>query len=408
MAKQIGEIKRKPHGMSFGSFFFGTFIGLLLGIGAIVGIGVFAYFNVSPEWINNTFHTNLDLGNENTNKLTLNTVVIHALNLVQNMDSYTINDLKTDFGIILEDKYMGIDITDLKNVPLTKLMEKLQDKLSNISAYELREVLGNFAILDKEMTYYAYGSGENRKLYKDADHTKPVEFDYALTGNKVTIKGSSFSIIEEEVKIALKYLPLTRAIADYTSELGDNVTLRDLHDNYGVELPAYIYIGNEDKTVNEITNIINSVTIAEIMNYKYDITVGYYLDKNNNNRYDEGIDEVASPLLNAIADSTVNSLNDRIKTLKVKDLFTDTTGALSLIPADTEINNISSAFSKAIQETSIGELIEKQVIDRPNNYDAVKNKFTNVDDPTTGGKKTIAKCTITELLNDYFTAISSM
>jgi len=404
MSKRIGEIKRKPRGMSLGAFFLGTFLGLILGIGAIAGIGVFAYFNVSPEWINNTFHTNINLGNENTNKLTLSTVVSHALNLVQNIDTYTIKDLDTDFGIKFQDKLMGIDISDLKNVPLTELLGKMQEKLSNISAYELREVLGDIVILDKEMTYYTSGTGESKRLYKDVTHTTEVAFPYSFDTNSVVINGESFTIVEGEVKIALKYLPLTIAINDYTSELGDSVTLRDLHDNFGGELPNYIYVGNEDKTVNEISTIINSLTIAEIMDYKYDTTIGYYLDKNNNGRYDDGVDEKADNLLNAIAGSTVDGLNDKVKSLKVKDLFTDTTGALSIIPADTEINDISSAMSTAIKQTSLDVLISKQVIDKPTNYDAVKNRLTNVDKQG-GGKKTIAECSIIELLNDYFSNI---
>ena len=141
MAKQAGEITRKTKGGSIGSFFFGWFIGFLLTVGLIVGLGAFIYFKVSVKWVNDTFNQQLDLGSEELNNLTLQTFVNHAIDLSKNTDTYTITDLENDFGINIGNEIMGIDITDLKTVPVTKLPEAFQNKLSNISAYELRNVL---------------------------------------------------------------------------------------------------------------------------------------------------------------------------------------------------------------------------------------------------------------------------
>ena len=67
--------REKRKSGSFGSFVFGSFFGFLLCIGALVGIGCFAYFKVSPAWINKTFNTNIDLGNEEINDKTLKDLV---------------------------------------------------------------------------------------------------------------------------------------------------------------------------------------------------------------------------------------------------------------------------------------------------------------------------------------------
>ena len=135
MAKELGKIERKNGNGSFGSFLFGTFIGVLLGIGAIAGIVAFAYFKVSANWINDKFNTELTLGNEDLNNLTLSEAVNHAVGLVQNMDSYTFNNLKDDFGIDIGDEIIGISITDLKAVPIPELMDAVQYIFANMSAY---------------------------------------------------------------------------------------------------------------------------------------------------------------------------------------------------------------------------------------------------------------------------------
>lgn len=50
MGKRIGEIERKYKRRSgLGPFFLGTFVGLLLGIGAIVGVGFLAYYKATPH-----------------------------------------------------------------------------------------------------------------------------------------------------------------------------------------------------------------------------------------------------------------------------------------------------------------------------------------------------------------------
>ena len=71
----MGRADKAKRKSGVGAFFGGTFFGFLLGIGAVVGLVAFAYFNVSPKWINDTFDANISLGNEELDSKTLEDVV---------------------------------------------------------------------------------------------------------------------------------------------------------------------------------------------------------------------------------------------------------------------------------------------------------------------------------------------
>ena len=274
MAKETGK-REGRRGSRAGSFFGGTFFGFILCILTLCGIGAFAYFKVSPNWINKTFKTDLDLGTEELNKLTLKDAVSHIISLSGNMDTYTLENLKSDFGIDLGDKLKGIDISTLKTVPLDKLADEFQKTLSHISAAELEaELVTNLNmdnILGKENTYY-YGRNsqqENKQLYKSFDSTKEEGQRYS---DLVTDDDFKYSSSNGAVKIELRYLPLVTALPDFANNLGDKLTLRELKDDYNVNLPSYIYDGNEDATINEMEGIINDMYVADFLEYTIDDT----------------------------------------------------------------------------------------------------------------------------------------
>ena len=273
MSKNIGDPVRVKRKSGAGAFWGGTFLGFLLGIGAIIGLGAFAYFRVSANWINKHFKPDINLGSKELNKKTLSNIVSAAVALVGDIDNYSINTLKSDFGIEIKDKVAGIDMSDLKSVPLNKLEDAVKDKLSNISAKEMEEVLtkGDIdKILNKSVTYYFDGD----KLYKNFDGTtysKEVSFKYEIVDGDLKIK--NFDLIDingNKVDVTLKYLPITIAIEDFTANLGDNLTLEELDKDYGVKLPGYIYEGNETKTVNQVGEIIDEVKLSEVLNLTYD------------------------------------------------------------------------------------------------------------------------------------------
>ena len=420
---------------SVGSFFFGTFMGFILCLGALIGVGCFAYFKVSPAWINKNFKTNIDLGSEEANNKTISKFVSSAINLAENVDTYTLNNLKDDFGIELEDELFGLDITDLKTVGLSDLPEAIEKKFGSISADELRNINGMnlddmSKILDKTNVYY-YNSTDN-KLYKSfngTNYSDAVEFDYEISSDKskvVTKKHETSILMNSEhnvvnqVNIPLWYLPLTDALGDFTSNMGNQITLKDLETDYGVTLPDFLEgVDKENTTINELEDAINGLYVADFLGYtidntdplnpivwngndkvtgvmaivakekvenlanlkntidktkiadimgldiKQDTSTGsYYDDKDNDNIMDDG-EEVAT-VMNIIADTTVENLTSRINELKLADIFAEedlSTGALALIPSTTLLTDIATEMNAKFKTVTIGELIENNVIE---------------------------------------------
>ena len=104
-----------------GAFWGGTFIGFLLTLALLAGVGCLIYFKASAKSINKTFKTDINLGSDELNSKTLSDLVADISGIVKNKETYSINDLEKDFGITISDNLMGIKIDDLKSVGLTKL-----------------------------------------------------------------------------------------------------------------------------------------------------------------------------------------------------------------------------------------------------------------------------------------------
>ena len=359
-----------------GAFFGGTFFGFLLCLALIAGLGCFVYFKVSPDFINKTFKTNIDLGSDELNKKTVKGFVNSAMDLANNKNSYTLQDLNEDFGVKIQDNLFGINIADLKTVPFAELSGAIEKKFANISAHELRNISGmNLEakmgdILDKENIYY-YNSVDN-KLYKKLTgitYSEPVTFEYVVSEDKTTVttKGNIEFITDGKVKIPLWYLPLTNALSDFTSNLGEQTTLYDLENSYGVKLPMFLNsVDKQNTTVNQLESVIKTVKIGDVLelNIKLDqLTQEYYNDLDKDNVYDSG-EEVAH-ILKAISETKVEDLDSFINELKFSQIFSvneRSEGVLSLITTDPTIEEIPSAIESVISNTSIDTLVDKEII----------------------------------------------
>lgn len=373
------EKKEKRKGR-FGAFFGGGFLGFNLALALIAGIFCFAYFKVSPNWINKTFKTEIDLGSDEINNKTLSQLVTNVISLAQNADSYKLSNLKDDFGIEIKDEMFGIKIKDLKDVPLSDLAEAVENKFGTISADELRNVSGmNLEeemgkILDEEIVYY-YNSADE-KLYKKFDgseYSEPVSFKYSLSSDKtkVIVKEHEEPIVLGEVAIPVWYLPLTVGLGDFTSNMGDLITLSELESEYGVDLPDFF--DNVDKTnttVNQLESAIKKLKVADFLGF----TIDGGVVKNG--------DVPVTGILAKIAKYEVENLEQGINDLMLSDMFEgkEMTGVLSLIDnpekvtltgetdASKGILSISDALSKVIEEKTIDDFIGAELVEKPTGY----------------------------------------
>lgn len=357
--KEIGKPKEKRKGGRVGTFFLGLFVGLLLTIGLLGGAGCFVFFKVSPAWINRTFGAGLDLPIDEN--ITLYKAVKKVSGLVGNIETYTLNDLKNDFGVDVGNNIYGIDITDLKDVGFGSLSSAINNKFKNISMYELKDVIGTMpesfeTILSNENTYHV----NNGKLYKEADFSNEVEFEYTIdeTNHKLIIKNfEPFSINTDtnEVEVQLRYLPITIALSNITDSISGNITVGELRDTYGITLPSYL---DDSVVVSDIENAIKGIQIGRIL--------GFTIDQDGTVKHNG---ELVEGFMAKIATTNVGDLNqDIIDTFTVKDIFPNEykqdgdKGVLSLILETTTLKDIPSALKTAISNAELGQLLNVGII----------------------------------------------
>ncbi len=227
-AKVNSKNKRVRTKNGLPSLFLGMLVGILVGLGAVAGLGAYVYFNLTVNGFNNLFNTSYDLGTEDLNSTTISDLVSHVVALSQNIDSYTLKNLESDFGITVPDTLAGIDITDLKTVPLGDLADALEDKVAALSADDLSDVIDfSDSIWSSAITYY-YDSSEEKlyTTYSEGAYSDEVSFDYSVdtANSKVTIKSKEFALSDGKISVELKYLPLSNAI----DAILNDITVTDL------------------------------------------------------------------------------------------------------------------------------------------------------------------------------------
>ena len=277
---------RKEKSGRAGAFWGGTFVGFLLTLALLAGIGCLIYFKASANFINKTFKTDIDLGSDELNSKTINQLVADVNGIIKNKETYSINDLAEDFGVEITDTLFGIKIDDLKSVGLSKLPQAVEKKFGAISADELRSVAGlnlesEMGHILKQTCRYYYKSADG-KLYEKLEsgtYSNPVQFDYEIVeesgSKKVITKGHKTTIVGGVAEIQLWYLPLTSALGDFTANLGTNLTLKTLEEDFGINLPSFLdndRVNKENTTINGLETAINSLYIADFLGYTVDDT----------------------------------------------------------------------------------------------------------------------------------------
>ncbi len=123
--------------------------------------------------------------------------------------------------------------------------------------------------------------------------------------------------------------------------------------------------GTEDLLVNEL----GSAKVTEIVQ---NTKIGEIIDIYEADDPEAGVTK-SEPILIALKDVSINGLNDRLKTLGLNEIFDETeleSGALSLIPADTKLNEIPSAVTAAMTNSTTATLAGKGIIS--------EDTFTNI------------------------------
>lgn len=370
MGKRIGEIERKYKRRSgLGPFFLGTFIGILFGIGALVGLGALAYFKATPQWINNTFKTNIDLGSDELNKITLSQAVSKALYISNNSGKYTLADFEKDFGYELPKTIKGVNIEKLKTKPLDKIGEGINDILNDVSINELSEIYtpsGDMnELLDDTLTLYVKSGFVNGdKVYSDSACTEVVDFA-SIENGSIKVKDISKMPVEDRTEFPLKEIPLLQGLPLYITHIGDNMTIKRLEEKFGITLPDILKLTNEDKekNINQLGEIIDEQYLANFLDYEYDASAGKVY------KFVGGVKTEVTGAVATLAKKKVkelNTLEDTIQNMKVYEVLNYTYSAGKYYDNGSEVTGIMAklagytvgTLSNDVQTLSIADIMD--------------------------------------------------
>ncbi len=159
---------------------------------------------------------------------------------------------------------------------------------------------------------------------------KTKEITETVDGNEVT-RTVELMGINERIETLL-----VSEVVDITEE--SNAILRKMRDE-GLKVTE---LGGA-----KVTDLVNDTTIGEIITIET-----------------EG-ESKSEPIMIALKDVKIGGLNDKMKTLKVNEIFSADkleTGALSLIPEDTVLSDIPSEMTKIMQSATTATLKGKGLI----------------------------------------------
>ena len=176
---EIKKVKRKKGFKPVGIFLFGVLFGFLFTLTAIIGTGFWVYKNLTLNKIEKITKNEIDIGNESIKNLTIEDVVKNISGVVQNLDTYTIEQIEDDFNIVIvgeggfiKEEMYGLDMTPLKKATKNTIKDVFQDIIGTASMQTVIENLGSnqdmgmfSTILDTEIEYY-YNSVD-KKLYAE-------------------------------------------------------------------------------------------------------------------------------------------------------------------------------------------------------------------------------------------------
>ncbi len=189
------------------NFVIGMIVGMVLLVVAVAGAVLAAGTLVSVGQIESTLGTDIFDDESSVNDLTVLELVQSLVKDLQNLDGFTIEKLKTDYGVKIPDEISGIDITPVFGYPITEVPNHLGDIVNNMT---LRDV-GEFLDMDFETEY-----PDLRVLQDNLDEKVNVALDNVLSSiddEKMTVytieRDFGLSLGENNLITTLKHTPLS-------------------------------------------------------------------------------------------------------------------------------------------------------------------------------------------------------
>lgn len=312
------RIVRKKGWAKIGIFTLGIFFGFLLTLGSIVGVGFWAYKNLTLQKIEKITNSKIDIGNDSIKKITIEDIVSNISGITGDKN-YTIAKLENDFGItvvgdggFIPNELYGLNLTPLRDCTLKTLDDGIEDIVgnANINTFlsflnQSDEELGMFAnIINTKIDYY-YDS-TNNKLCEDEGLNTEVKFDYSITANVVTIdsdKDNTYTIENNKISVPFRTVAIESAFASF-DKVTDNLQIYKILDyhynsndgiyyedeNYTKKLTGFMKI-LAPKSISDLSSstFFDTLKLHEVFGYYYNEQDGKYYNYFDGTNYTEQI-----------------------------------------------------------------------------------------------------------------------
>lgn len=375
--ERIQKTKRKKGFRPVGIFLFGMLFGLIFTLGAIAGVGFWAYNNLTLEKLEKITKSNIDVGNDSIKNKSIKEIVASVSGIVKNIDTYTIEQIEEDFNIVIVGEggfvastMYGLDMTPLKKATKNTIKETLQDIIGTATMQTVIENLGSntdMGLFDTIMDSYVeyYFNAEDNKLYaklESGSYSEVIDSKlYELQEENTKIKMGVNTYLIENGKITPQFrnVPIKQAFNDFEGVTKSMQVYKVLgyyeksgsfytDENYTNKVTGLMST-IASKTINDLDqNFIDNLTIVEVL----DLTEkdGKYVDSDNN---------AVSGIINSIAEKTIKELSNNetfnnIYIYEVMDYTIDENGKYK-----DKNGNFVTGTMKAIAGFKIGELTEK-------------------------------------------------
>ena len=379
---EIKKVKRKKGFKPVGIFLFGVLFGFLFTLTAIIGTGFWVYKNLTLNKIEKITKNEIDIGNESIKNLTIEDVVKNISGVVQNLDTYTIEQIEDDFNIVIvgeggfiKEEMYGLDMTPLKKATKNTIKDVFQDIIGTASMQTVIENLGSnqdmgmfSTILDTEIEYY-YNSVD-KKLYAEYDgeyYSTPLEDNlYSLDGDKVKVGAISYDVTDGKISIAFKNVPISQAFNDFDKvtsslEVGELLGYEKVGNIYYTDSTQTTKVSGAmkviaSKTIDDLSNenTINNLKIWEIMDYHYNSAdQQYYTDAEFQTKVN-GIMQNLAP--KSIKDLNSDETFNNIYIHEVMNYTVEKSGGQTIYK---DGSNTVTGIMKAIAGFKVGELEQK-------------------------------------------------
>ena len=344
-AKPQKEKKKKNH--KVGMFFLGWFLGTIINIAIIVGFGVWFYKNGNLSTIEKTFGFEISVLGEDAKHLTFERLVGGIVDVAQNYDKMTIEEISEGIGLGLDDfltvetvddesvyKLMGLDVTSVIKGELRQAGVNMQSVMDELSLENIEKtfniVLPSYEFINalkttplKDLSAVAAGLLDNYTLNK-------LSAEFGVSFNQV-------EMLQNFLDIPFSQLP----------EQLQDLYVRDVVDTTGA---------------TGVLKAIADYKISELAADLPNIQLGALFTESEIN---------SNMILKRLKSTPISSLSTAINNIKINELYPDTTNNILIALGTYSITNLTTAF----ESLTISDVIDMTKVENINYVEGVDPEY---------------------------------